>query len=64
MTAFLIILIPILVVLAALSRTKALDGFASAFGSPTAKIVPAVAEPNGAPPAHRTSHANRRPATD
>jgi regulator of protease activity HflC (stomatin/prohibitin superfamily) len=44
--------------------TKALDGFASAFGSPTAKTVPAVAEPNGAPPAHRMSHSNRRPATD
>ena len=44
--------------------TKALDGFASAFGSPTAKTVPAVAEPSGAPPAHRMSHSNRRPATD
>src|SRR6478609_4405348 len=44
--------------------TKALDGFASAFGSPTAKTAPAVAEPNGAPPAHRMSHSNRRPATD
>jgi regulator of protease activity HflC (stomatin/prohibitin superfamily) len=44
--------------------TKALDGFASAFGSPTAKTVPAVAEPNGAPPAHRMSHSNRRPPTD
>jgi hypothetical protein len=44
--------------------TKALDGFASAFGSPTAKTVPAVAEPNGRPPAHRMSHSNRRPATD
>src|SRR5436190_6054255 len=44
--------------------TKALDGFASAFGAPTAKTVPAVAEPNGAPPAHRMSHSNRRPATD
>jgi regulator of protease activity HflC (stomatin/prohibitin superfamily) len=44
--------------------TKALDGFASAFGAPTAKTVPAVAEPNGAPPAHRMSHSNRRPPTD
>src|SRR6266576_110235 len=41
--------------------TKALDGFASAFGSPTAKTVPPGAEPNGAPPAHRMAHSNRRP---
>jgi regulator of protease activity HflC (stomatin/prohibitin superfamily) len=44
--------------------TKALDGFASAFGSSAAKPLPAVPEPNGAPPAHRTSHTNRRPAAD
>jgi hypothetical protein len=33
--------------------TKALEGFASAFGSSAAKPLPAVAEPNGAPLAHR-----------
>src|SRR6185369_10692359 len=40
--------------------TKALDGFASAFGSPGSS--PAAPGPNGAPPAHRVAHPNRRPA--
>ena len=40
--------------------TKALDGFASAFGSPGSS--PAAPGPNGAPPAHRVPHPNRRPA--
>jgi len=44
--------------------TKALDGFASAFGSSAAKPLPAVAEPNGAPPAHRTSHPSRPMGAD
>jgi regulator of protease activity HflC (stomatin/prohibitin superfamily) len=44
--------------------TKALDGFASAFGSSAAKPLPAVAEPNGAPPARGTSHPSRRMGAD
>jgi hypothetical protein len=38
---------------------------ASAFGSSAAAWpLPAVAEPNGAPPAHRTSHPSRRMRAD
>jgi regulator of protease activity HflC (stomatin/prohibitin superfamily) len=44
--------------------TKALDGFASAFGSSAARPLPAVAEPNGVPTAHRTSHSSRRLGTE
>ena len=40
--------------------TKALDGFASAFG-PSTPSAPSVTVPNGARSAHRTSHTMRRP---
>src|SRR5947208_2344774 len=42
--------------------TKALDGFASAFGSPGSS--PAAPGPHGAPPVHRLAHPHPRPAGD